>query len=140
MFKSTAVTGLVALSVITMGWSQTFTPVCSAGPQGANGSSGAGNCTAFTTQFCDSISQPVVADQLAAHNTITRCFLLANGDGRKCEFVIANNKTADTGTIPNDANCKSAFNAVTSNCDFGGSCPITIDTMSVELNFHVGGC
>ncbi|KAJ7286876.1 hypothetical protein C8J57DRAFT_1282240 [Mycena rebaudengoi] len=138
LFKSTDLLAFVVLSVLTTTLGQ-FTTSCNS--PGGTISSGAGNCSAFTNQMCDSVAQSsLVAHKLAAKDTTVRCFTLADGLGRKCQFTVANTKTADTGTIPNNANCKSAFTAVTNACDFGGRSVIVSDDFTVKLDFNFGTC
>ncbi|KAJ7486477.1 hypothetical protein FB451DRAFT_1553829 [Mycena latifolia] len=138
LFKSSNLLAVVALSVMTTCLGQ-LTTTCNS--PGGTDSSGAGNCSVFTTQMCDSVAQgTLVADQLAAKDTTVRCFALTNGDTRTCQFTVANTKTADTGTIPNDANCKTAFTDVTNKCDFGGKSLIAADDFTVKLDFNFGAC
>ncbi|KAJ7584706.1 hypothetical protein C8J56DRAFT_1027869 [Mycena floridula] len=138
LFKPSDLLAVVVLSVITASFAQ-FTTTCNS-PSGTI-SSGAGNCSAFITQLCDSVAQPtLVADQIAAHDMSVRCFTLNDGLGRKCQFSVQNTKTADTGTIPNDANCKTALTSVTNSCDFGGKTVIVSDSFTVKLDFNFGAC
>ncbi|KAJ7098465.1 hypothetical protein C8R43DRAFT_1168165 [Mycena crocata] len=137
-FKSTTLLAFTALSVMTACLGQ-FTTSCNS--PGGTISSGAGNCSAFTAQLCDSVAQAsLVAHKIAAKDTTARCFSLSDGLGRKCQFTVANTKTADSGTIPNNANCKAAFTDVTNKCDFGGKSLIASDDFTVKLDFNFGAC
>ncbi|KAJ7286776.1 hypothetical protein C8J57DRAFT_1282020 [Mycena rebaudengoi] len=142
LFKSTELLAFVILSVLTTSLGQ-FATTCNS-PSGTI-SSGAGNCSAFTTLVCDSIAPPSApgtptAFKLPAQGTAARCFSLADGLGRTCAFTVANTKTVGPSTFPDNAKCKAAFKNVTSKCDFGGRSVIGTDGFTVKLDFNFATC
>ncbi|KAF9037852.1 hypothetical protein BDZ89DRAFT_1061434 [Hymenopellis radicata] len=106
------------------------------------GTSGAGNCSQFITQMCDSTaSTALTTTSLKSRDRASRCFNLVDGLGRRCELTIANVKTPDAGTVPSNANCRNGLTNVASHCDFGGRSTVTGDaTFLYYLDIKNGGC
>ncbi|KAF8915450.1 hypothetical protein CPB85DRAFT_1433049 [Mucidula mucida] len=100
------------------------------------GTSGAGNCSQFITQMCDSTaSTALTTTSIKSLDRSSRCF---NLDRRvdDCEHQVP-----EAGTVPSNANCKSGLTNVASHCDFGGRSAATGDaTFLYYLDIKNGGC
>ncbi|KAF8177380.1 hypothetical protein K438DRAFT_1978668 [Mycena galopus ATCC 62051] len=92
-----------------------------------------GDCSAFTTTFCSSVAN----DLIAQGDTSARCFTTSTKN-LKCDFTAIN--TVPGNNIPTALNCETVLASVSVACPMGGNAQLTGGDFIYFIDPNTGVC